>query len=74
MHGDDSGRGYLRMYPKLMKWINQCIACQSIGYKPEMLTKLPAGNPAAIIKTHFQQLELSDKGLCDQCAEGLRQK
>lgn len=34
------GELYLKMYPHLRrKWINQCVACQMMRYKPE----LPSG-------------------------------
>ena len=36
----NDGLLYLQMYPHLRKWINQCVACQQLGYNPQMLAEL----------------------------------
>ena len=55
--GDD----YLTMYPDLRRWINQCVACQSQGYKPSM------PDEHTNLRKYFQPLSLNEAGLCEQC-------
>jgi len=59
------GEGYLRMYPQLNKWINQCVACQTNGYKPEMPESTKNGFKN--IRKFFNELPLKN-GLCESCA------
>jgi hypothetical protein len=66
------GEEYLRMYPQLKKWINQCSACQDIGYKPELPLELStySGEKSAAaknIREFFKPLPLNEIGLCDVC-------
>ncbi len=59
------------MYPKLSKWIQQCVFCQTEGYNPDM----PDGTFAAHnIKNMFPSLALDEDGACEQCrfAQGNR--
>ena len=63
-HRDD-GLLYLDTYPWLGKWINQCVACQRLGYRPELPEKHVA---ARNLRSYFPELALNDQGLCDQCA------
>jgi hypothetical protein len=32
----EAGKKYLAVFPKMERWINRCVACQRVGYKPEM--------------------------------------
>lgn len=54
---------YLTMYPRALKWINQCIVCQRKGYKPEM----PKDEWPNLAR-YFTPLALGDDGVCAQCA------
>lgn len=60
------GEYYLRMYPKLNKWISRCGACNRVGYKPELPDSV-AG--ASNLRKMFPPLELDARGLCEQCRE-----
>lgn len=31
---------YLKQYPKMIKWMNTCICCGSMGYNPDMPDKI----------------------------------
>ncbi|MFD4815096.1 hypothetical protein [Peribacillus butanolivorans] len=58
------------MYPELRKWINQCDACNDIGYKPEVPLELSTygGETSAVAKNlrkFFKELPLNEIGLCD---------
>ena len=59
---------YLQEYPRLLKWINQCVACQHKGYKPELPEELPPGFAAQNLRKYFDELQLNENGLCPQCA------
>lgn len=66
------GEEYLKMYPQLKKWINQCVACQDIGYKPELPLELSTwgGETSAAaqnLRKFFKPLQVNEVGLCDMC-------
>ncbi len=62
------GNEYLTMYPKLRRrWINQCVACQAQGYKPEMPKDIHPGIAAQNLRHYFRPLGVDENGLCDQC-------
>jgi hypothetical protein len=63
-----TGEQYLRKYPRLRKWINQCVTCQTQGYKPETpddSSRLSFKN----IKRLFLCLPLNSDGLCETCTK-----
>ncbi len=64
----NDGLLYLQDYPKLWKWVNRCVICGRLGYKPEMLTaeSRPAG--ASNIRRYFPLMAVDESGKCDQCA------
>ncbi len=62
------GDQYLREYPHLLKWINQCAACQHRGRKPEMPADIFPGVAARNLRRYFDELALNESGLCAQCA------
>ena len=61
MHRD--GDDYLAMYPRYLRWINQCLSCRRKGYKPHMPLDLQPN-----IQRLFTPLSLGPDGLCEQCA------
>jgi hypothetical protein len=61
------GADYLRQYPKLWKWMNQCLVCGHIGHKPELPTRIGEGVAAHHLRQYFPELSLDERGLCDQC-------
>lgn len=54
---------FLTRYPRAMKWINQCVSCQTKGYKPEM----PKDEWRNLAR-YFQPLALGPDGRCGRCA------
>ena len=64
----NDGLLYLHTYPKLRKWINQCVACQQVGYKPELPDSIGVGVAARNLRRYFRPLPLNDTGLCEQCS------
>jgi len=64
MHRD--GDDYLTMYPRYLRWMNQCLSCQRKGYKPDMPPDL---------QPNIQRLfpPLGPDGLCEEC-EGARNR
>jgi hypothetical protein len=63
---------YLRQYPDLLKWINQCAACQRRGYRPETPAEIFPGVAGRNLRKYFDELALSEDGLCEQCARHSR--
>jgi hypothetical protein len=57
---------YLAMFPEVEeRWINRCIACGRIGYKPGMPDKAKG---ARTVKHDLQPLALDEVGFCEVCA------
>ncbi len=71
-HGESEaeadGKRYLSKYPHLLKWINQCVACQRRGYRPELPPEIFPGIAARNLRKYFDELPVSEKGLCLQRA------
>lgn len=63
------GDEYLSMYPKLRKWINECVMCHSKGIKPNLPDEIYTQRTAATsnLKKYFKTLEVDSDGLCDTC-------
>jgi hypothetical protein len=55
---------YLTMYPRALKWINQCIVCQRKGFRPDM----PRDEWPNLVR-YFDPLHLGPDGRCDQCGD-----
>ena len=76
-HGESEaeadGKRYLSKYPHLLKWINQCVACQRRGYRPELPPEIFPGIAARNLRKYFDELPVNEKGLCLQCAHADRE-
>lgn len=78
----DKGEEYIRSYPGLQKWINQCVNCQTRGYDPDRMpdsvgfvsnyakrNNWDSGKyTARYIRKFFKPLPLDDCGLCQMCS------
>jgi hypothetical protein len=67
------GLEYLRMHPKLWRWMNRCQTCEQLGHKPELPDKVGEGVAADNLRGYFPALALNDIGICCQC-EGKSEK
>lgn len=67
---EDKGEEYLKMYPKLRKWINECAMCHYKGYKPDMPDEIyPHPSLASYhLRSYFKPLELNEDSLCKFCS------
>ena len=67
---------YLKMYPDLMKWINECPLCHTKGYKPEMPEHIGSEYSFAgkNLRKLFNPLEVDDHGYCLQCSRYINEK
>lgn len=67
---------YLKMYPELLKWINECPICHSKGYNLEMPEHIGGEDSIASynIRKYFKPLEVDKNGLCLQCSKVYNQK
>lgn len=59
---------YLRQYPEVKKWLNQCVIYQEIGYKKEMPNKIGVGVLAENIRKYWNVLDVNDISICEQCS------
>ena len=67
----NDGDMYLQMYPKLSRWMNECIVCHAKGYKPEMPEHIGGKYSIASnnLKKYFKPLAVSELSICEQCAK-----
>jgi hypothetical protein len=70
----EDAEGYIAQYPQTKKWLNQCIICQTVGYKPEMPQKIGIGIFAETIRSYFNELELNEMGICKECSQFINNK
>lgn len=72
MKRNNKGEEYIKAYPKLKKWINECLYCHKKGYNPSIpdkITTVDGSLEVYYIKKYFQPLSLDKNGLCLQCAK-----
>ena len=66
-----NGDYVLAKHPKLLKWMNICVGCSHMGYKPDLPKELHGGklpnNGAAQLRLFFKPLEVNELGLCEHC-------
>ena len=62
---------YLAQYPYILKWVNECPACHSKGYKPDMPEHI--GNIDSIaadnIRKMLRPMEVDELGFCMCCSK-----
>ena len=58
---------YIKQLPETKKWLNECILCHSVGYKPELPDKIFPGLMAENILSLFSPLAVNEMNLCDDC-------
>jgi hypothetical protein len=57
-----------RQHPRSEKWLQQCIICQTIGYKPDMPKTIGIGLLAENIRKLYIELELNISYMCNECS------
>lgn len=65
---------YTEMYPRARRWLNQCVACQRTGYKPDLPEQIGQGVMASHLREYYQPLALDESGLCDMCAAAISRR
>jgi hypothetical protein len=58
---------YVRQYPEIKRWLNQCVICQTIEYKPSLPVKIDEGFLAEHIREYFDVLEVNEINICTEC-------
>ena len=58
---------YRKQYPQCEKWLQQCLICQTVGYKPEMPNQIGYGMLSQNIQKLYNKLVLNEIGLCETC-------
>ena len=56
-------------HKRIERWLNKCVFCQTIGYKPDMPKQIGEGGLAQNIRAFYTELRLNEFGLCEMCAE-----
>lgn len=67
---NNKGEEYINAFPKLKKWINECLCCHEKGYNPsipEIITTVDGSLEVYYIKKYFKPLLINKDGLCPQC-------
>ncbi len=59
---------YSKQYPEIKRWLNQCVICESVGYKPELPEKIYPGEMANNIRKLFAPLAVNELNMCEECA------
>jgi hypothetical protein len=57
---------YIKMYPEARKWLNECVICNSMGFKPEMPVDIYPGRLAQNIRKLYPELNVNDISICDE--------
>jgi hypothetical protein len=70
-HRNYQGDAYIAQYPKLQKWIIQCVACKKQGYRPDLPEQIGIGVAAQNIRYFFRPIILNEDGICDECQQAL---
>ena len=65
---------YRKQYPECKKWLQQCVICQTEGYKPKMPNQIGIGRLSQNIRKLYSELALNEIGLCEACAENYKNK
>lgn len=75
-HKEDNIEFYLKQYPKLKKWINECSVCHAKGYKPEMPETIGGEGSVAAqnLRRYLLPMHINELGLCTQCSRCFDQK
>ena len=66
MRAGEAGR-YLRAFPALRRWLNQCVVCQTEGYRPDMPAEIHPGMAAYNLRRLFRPLALDELQMCAVC-------
>ena len=64
---------YLKKYPQLQKWLNQCLCCGATGYRPDMPEHI--GGEGSIfgdqLRRMLRLLAVDETGLCEVCRRAI---
>ncbi len=77
MKKNNKGEEYINAFPKLKKWINECLCCHEKGYNPSMpdkITTVDRSLEVYYIKKYFKPLSVNEEGLCSQCEKIFKNK
>lgn len=60
---------YLKQFLSTSKWLNQCLICHTIGYKPELPIKIHPAYMAENIRSLFSPLIVNELNIREDCAK-----
>ena len=65
---------YIKKYPEMRKWINECMICHTFGYKPNLPEDIYPGVLAQNIRKIFNQMEVNEISICKDCEKHWNKK
>lgn len=60
---------YEKQYPGIQKWLNECMVCHTIGYKPNLPEKIYPGVLAQNIRELYNPLIVNEISICNDCSK-----
>ena len=70
MQKSNRGDDYIKKFPKLNKWIKECLYCHQKGYDPSLPQKISTYENSLevyYIKKYFKPIYLNREGICNIC-------
>jgi hypothetical protein len=69
----NDAESYLRQYPRLRKWVHQCVVCQAVGHRSDLPADILTSDrnrtaAADNLRRFFRPLALDELGRCEMCA------
>jgi len=64
----DAKTNWLNAFPRVRKFLNQCVIYQEIGYDSEKINRKRGQGFQKNLRKYFRPLEVNDVGICADCA------
>ena len=65
---------YAKKFPEMRKWLNECVICQTIGYKPNLPENIYPRVLAQNIRKIYNVLEVNEINICSDCEKHWNKK
>jgi hypothetical protein len=65
----DAKTSWLNAFPRVRKFLNQCVVCQEMGYDPQKIKNKKGLGFQKNLEKFFRPLEINEIGICADCAK-----